>query len=246
MNKRFALSVGLLVGMLGLVAGAGCGSGSDGSTMESIDILQGPSGFPFTVGTVVVDDLCDGGSAHSCALGKNPPAGSTTAALSQPADGKVCLEGTVAPGGYAYVVFWFTQYNALENYDITAVLKPFDAAALGITQLAFSVDSPPSNGVTVEATVLKRFDCPAGGQDCRTSGFELMTAPNSNVPVNIKAPGALVAPFANFEQTDPTQSTTFDTTQLDAVIFTVIDGPFDFCVHDFKFLDPSGNEVAPS
>jgi hypothetical protein len=246
MNKRFSFSVGLLVGTLSLVTGAGCGSGSDGASPESIDILQSPPGFPFVVGAAVVDDQCDTGTAHSCALGKNPQAGSTTAALSQPQNGKVCLEGTVAPGGGAFVVFWFTQYNALENYNITAVLKPFDAAALGITQVAFSVDTPPTNGITVQASVLKRLDCPAGGSDCRTGGFTLMTAPNSNVPVNIKDAGPEVAPFASFEQTDPTLPTTFDTTQLDAVLFTVIDGPYNFCVHDFKFLDPTGNEVAPS
>ena len=47
-------------------------------------------------------------------------------------------------------------------------------------------------------------------------------------------------------QTDPSQSQTFDTTQLDAILFMVIDGSYDFCVHDFKFLDPAGNEVVPS
>jgi hypothetical protein len=246
MNKRFSLSVGLLVGVLSLAGASGCGSDSGGPSAESIDILQSPAGFPFVVGAAVADDLCDTGTAHSCSLGKNPTAGSTTATLSNPEDGKVCIKGTVAPGGDAFIVLWFTQYNALESYNITAVLKPFDAAALGITQVAFSVDSPPSNGVTVQAVVLKRLDCPGGGQDCRTAGFALMDAPNSGVQVVIKDPGPVVAPFANFEQTDKTLTTTFDTTELDAVLFVVIDGAYDFCIHDFKFLDPSGNEVVPS
>ena len=244
MNRRFSSSV--LVGVLTVVGGVGCGSDSGGASPELIDILQRPAGFPFVVGAVIVDDLCEGGSAHSCDIGKSPPAGSTTAALTFPEDGKVCIQGTVAPGGYAYLVLWFTEYNALQNYDITAVLKPFDAVALGITQVAFSIDSPPSNGVTVQATILKQLDCPAGGNDCRTSGFALVDAPNSGVQVVIKDPGTVVAPFANFEQTDRTMSAVFDTAQLDAVIFTVINGPFDVCLHDFKFLDPAGNEVVPS
>ena len=247
MNKRFALSVGLLVGMLSAFGGAGCGADSDGASPPLIDNLLSPADFPFVVRAVVADDVCSGiGTAHSCKLGMTPAPGSTTAVLSNPEAGKVCIKGTVAPGGYAYLVLVFTEYNELQNSEITAVLKSFDAAALGITQVAFSIDSPPGNGVTVQAAVLKQFDCPGGGQDCRTSGFVLMDAPSSGVQVVIQAPGPVVAPFANFEQTDPSASPTFDTTQLDAVLFMVIDGPYDFCVHHFKFLDPTGNEVAPS
>ena len=245
MNGRFTL--GLLVGMLSALGGAGCGADSDGASAPLIDNLQSPAGFPFVARLAVADDVCSGiGTAHSCKLGLNPAPGSTTAVMSNPEAGKACVKGTVAPGGYVFLVVIFTEYNSLQNSEITAVLKSFDAAALGITQVAFSVDSPPSGGVTVQAAVLKQFDCPGGGQDCRTGGFVLMDAPSSGVPVVIKDPGPLVAPFANFEQTDPSQSPTFDTTQLDAILFMVLDGSYDFCVHDFKFLDPSGNEVAPS
>ena len=71
-----------------------------------------------------------------------------------------------------------------------------------------------------------------------------MTAPLSNVPLTITAPGPQVAPFADFEQTRPGVTQTFDTSALEHIEFGVGQrGDYDFCVHDFKFLDAAGNEV---
>ena len=221
MNRRFSSSV--LVGVLTVVGGVGCGSDSGGASPELIPHLAKAGGLSLRGGGGHRRRPVRRGQRSLLRYRERArPPDSTTAALTFPEDGKVCIQGTVAPGGYAYLVLWFTEYNALQNYDITAVLKPFDAVALGITQVAFSIDSPPSNGVTVQATILKQLDCPAGGNDCRTSGFALVDAPNSGVQVVIKDPGTVVAPFANFEQTDRTMSAVFDTAQLDAVIFTVI------------------------
>jgi len=63
--------------------------------------------------------------------------------------------------------------------------------------------------------------------------------------VSIRAPGPEVAPFVNFEQTISGMSPTFDTTALEHLSFGVGAGDYDFCVHDFRFLDAAGNEVKP-
>jgi hypothetical protein len=219
------------------VLGVGCGS-----TASSPPDEIHPAGFPFVVEAGVVSDLC-GAPASSCAAGRNPPPGGTTATLTQPELGKLCFKGAVAPGGYAFVVLIFTAYNEEED----KVLTTFNADRLGITQGAFTIDSPPNGGVTIIGAIVKQLDCPGSpnGTGCRTSGFNLMTAPLSQVPQSIKESGPQVAPFANFASLAAIPTATFDTTALDSFAFVVGAGDYDFCIHDFKFLDVAGNEVAP-
>ncbi len=99
------LSFSLLVGTVGF--GAGCGSaastpppykdcGKDG-------FICNPPGFPFVVVAGAVSDSC-GGLVAECAPFATPPAGATTARLTQPVMGKICLSGTVEAGGWAAVV----------------------------------------------------------------------------------------------------------------------------------------------
>jgi hypothetical protein len=231
--------MGFLAGMLGL--GAACGGSS--SVEDPYCNVEGfichPSGLPFVEVAGVASDLC--GGYVTCDLAKNPPAGSTTATLTQPQAGKVCLSGTVATGGWAQIVLQYAVFNT----QSTKIVKTFDADARGITQAAFTVDSPPSSGVTVSAAVTTSLDCPASGFDCFTYGFDLMTAPLSNVPVTFTASGPQVAPFVDFQQTRSGVSQTFDTSALQYLFFGVGTGDYDFCLRDFKFLDAAGNEVKP-
>jgi len=236
MIKR--LSIGFLAGMLGL--GAACGGSSvDDPNCNAEGFICHPSGLAFVEVAGPASDLC--GGYVECDLAKNPPAGSTTATLTQPQGGTVCLSGTVATGGWAQIVLQF----ALFNEQSTKILKTFDADARGITQAAFTIDSPPSGGIGVSAAVTTSLDCPMSGFDCFTYGFQLMTAPLSNIPVTITAPGPQVAPFANFEQTRSGVSQTFDTSALQYLFFGVPSGDYDFCLQDFRFLDAAGNEVKP-
>jgi len=114
-------------------------------------------------------------------------------------------------------------------------------------QVAFTIDSPPSGGVTVLGAVVKQLDCPgsANGTACRTTGFRWVTAPGSQTPVIITAAGQQIAPFANFEQSNSAASPIFDITALDSFAFLVGPGSLDFCVHDFRLLDAAGEEVKP-
>lgn len=231
------ISMGLVVGVLGF--GAGCGSGSDGGCVTADGWICNPSGVPFVQVAADISDLC-GGPVAMCDLAKNRPPGTTTASLTQPVPGKLCLSGTVAPGGWAEMLLAYSVINK----EGTAVLKKLDADKLGITQAAFTIDSPPSGGVAVNAAVTGSLVC-SPGEICFIYGFTLMTTPTSMLPLRITAPGPQVAPFANFQQTDPTMSPTFDTSGLEHIDFAVGAGDYNFCLHDFKFLDAAGNEVTP-
>jgi hypothetical protein len=238
-----ARTIGLWVGTLGLVGG--CSSGGGGSAaspcpITSPEFICNPSGFAFVSTALVGSDACNGPVAF-CPIDGGPLAGATTAHLSHPEPGKVCMSGTVSTFGWAQIGLGFTVDNATG----TQVLKTFNANAMGITQMAFTIDSPPSGGVTVDAAITTSLVCPDSGADCFTYGFTLMTAPLSNIPLSITTPGPVVAPFINFEQTRAGVTQTFDTSALDHVVFDVGAGDFDFCVRDFKFLDANGVEVKP-
>ena len=205
-----------------------------------------PSGFPFMQLAFSVSDLC-GGPVAFCALGKNVPSGETVANLSQPTAGKLCLSGAVAPGGWAQLAFGFRELTP----GATGVLKN----ALGISQLRFTVDTPPSGGLVLDAAIHTTEHCPSdaancqticgdGPVECFTYGFDLMTAPGSTVPVNITTTQTVVAPFANFKQT--VDGHDFDTRAIDHMSLNLsTQGPFNFCIHDFNFLDAQGNVVLP-
>jgi hypothetical protein len=241
MMKR--LAVGLFAGTLSFVTACSSGEGGAVSNVINGDHIDRPEGFPFAVAAFAVSDYCGiGVAANSCPLAKQRPPGATTATLSQPAAGKICLLGTVAPAGYAVVGLQFTEYDQ----QFTKVLKRFDADALKITQAAFTIDSPPSSGVTVHAGVIKQTECPAQFSDCFTAEFALMTAPLSMVIQNITDSKPRVAPFANFEQVNRDKSPLFDTTGLDQLYFVVGPGNYDFCVRDFKFLSAASVEVPPT
>ena len=196
--------------------------------------LCAPSGFPFVNAAVAVSDACGG----TCPLlAADTTLGESTATLSQPETGKLCLSGVVSPGGWAQILLVF----AVRSQDRTEILKKFDANALGITQAAITIDSPPSGGLSVSAAITTATFCPGDLTACITFGFDLMTAPGSSVAANYTAPGQVIAPFSHFKQVVGTQS--FDTTVLQSLAFIVGTGSYDFCIHDFKFLDAQGNEV---
>lgn len=240
MMKR--LSMGLLVGTLGLGCGSGGGDQSclnDGVIPAGESVICHPPAFPFVQIAPGLTASCDSGGPGAALC--NPPTGTTMPTLSQPVAGKLCLSGTEVGNGLAFLGLYFTEYNR----DLTKVLKTFDADLRGITQVAFTIDSPPSGGVWVDGSIVTSFDCPTGVLGCAAHGFKLMTAPLSNVPLRITESGPQVAPFASFQQMAPNPSRPFDTTVLDGFNFWVGAGDYDFCIHDFRFLNAAGIEVKP-
>jgi hypothetical protein len=221
-------------------------AGSDGpfgepSCRTQPDTVCVPDGFPFAVVALGVSDVC-GGPQASCPRGLNPPPGSTTMQMTQDEPGKLCLAGVVAPAGYSSFVIVYSLPNAAMNQ----IVKTFDAEALGITQLAFTIDSPPIGGVGIGGAVDTSSTCPEDYLDCQTSGFALMTGSDSTATMQITAPGRIVAPLSNFKQTRSAPvSQVFDTHAIENLSFGVGEGPYDFCVSDFQFLDAGGQVVQP-
>jgi hypothetical protein len=229
------------LGGAGNTGGASNTGGTVGTSSTSAAVadpcgtgLCAPSGFPFVRSARAISDAC----GYDCPiLAADTAVGETTATMSQPEAGKLCLTGIVSPGGWAQIGLFFVDRSP----DRTEILNRFDANALGITQVAFTIDSPPSGGLTVTSAVTVATSCPADFTKCIAYGFDLMTAPGSSVRATYTVPGPQIAPFANFLQTAGTQR--FDTSALLDLVFAVGDGPYDFCIHDFKFLDVHGNEV---
>jgi hypothetical protein len=198
-------------------------------------VLCEPAGFPYATAIGSRSDACPTLAGMSC----DKPMSKTTATVSNPETGKVCMKGTVAGReGFAWLIVKFDEWNK-EMYHIVSVL---DADALGIDQLSFKVDTPPMAGITVFATTAHKFQCFGGPPECY-DGWDLMTGARTNVVRVISDPGVISAPFANFAGQDPNQS--FDTKHLGDFIFILGAGDYDFCVSDFKFLDANGNQVTP-
>jgi hypothetical protein len=125
------------------------------------------------------------------------------------------------------------------------IVQTFNAKALTITKAAFTITSPPSQGLGIYGGTTKTLECPSLDL-CSIYGFALMAPPDYSVPVRITESGPATAPFANFRQTDPTQGDpdqVFDTSALQFLAFAPGVGRFDFCVRDFRFLDANDNEV---
>jgi len=238
-----------LILVLALLAAA-CGSNGDGETapasggaprmcVDRDGLLCQPSAFPFVTLAGATSDACAGHRLGEC---PDPPFSPTTAHLTQPSAGKLCLSGSAAgTDGWAKIVLVFTTFNV----ERTRVLKVFDAEAAGITQAAFTLDSPPTAGVTLDMAVVTAADCPASPGDCFTYGFTLTTALGSGIPASFTAAGEVVAPLADFQQTRAGVSQTFDTTALHHLELIVGPGDYAFCIHDFKFLNAAGREVNP-
>jgi hypothetical protein len=240
-------STGGAPGVGGVLGAAGGTSGGGGGGGEADSCLPGrctPRGFPFVDTAIAASDTCGG---NCPILAADTPSGKTTATLRQPEAGTLCLSGVVSSGGWATIglVFavWAVEGQARTdmNQPRTEILKKFNADALGITQVAFTIDSPPSEGVSVSAAITTATSCPEGASGCVTIGFDLMTGPGSSVQANFAKTESVVAPFANFMQTVGTQG--FDTAALQHLVFTVGSGSYAFCVRDFRFLDAQGNQV---
>ncbi|HEY5448128.1 MAG TPA: hypothetical protein VIQ54_05225 [Polyangia bacterium] len=185
---------------------------------ERDGLICAPAGLPFVKAVFADSDFCDPTfTGVGCPATTIPPAGASTARLSVSAPGSFCLAGTVAPDGFVAILF---RFDTLDRDGTVATT--FDAAARGITQWAFTIDSPPSAGAIPG-----------------TFGFHV-----GNPPVYITQPGPQVVRFADFMPNDGT-SGTIDTSVMPPIGVAVREGSYDFCVRDFTLLDAAGSQVTP-
>lgn len=177
-----------------------------------------PRGMHFALATW--SGTAAAGVAVSGCSGANCPS------LTQPESGKLCLSGTVPPGATAWFLLALGVGQRLG----------LDATALGISQISFVIDTPPPGGVLVDTASLIP-NCTRGLPECIAFGFDLP---------RVLLAGPTSAALSEFLQEDP--ASPYQTLDLHTLVdlgFTVDAGPYDFCVHDLKFLTASGDEVSP-
>jgi len=169
-----------------------------------------------------------------------------TVSVTRPRAGTLCLSGAGSSSSMDPSFGVLVLVLSTRNPDQTQVFSALDLDMRGITQLAFTLESPPSPGLLIEATSITSLSCPGNRTECATPvpGFALMTGPGSSTRLSITSEGRVVVPFANFEQANPV-SGSFDTTALDHIAFHGSGGAFDFCLSDVEFLDASGKPVRP-
>jgi hypothetical protein len=214
-------------------ASAGGDSGSDPNCVSTDALICAAdlnNGFPFVSVALEQSDYCSY-LGTTCA-GVVVPEGETSVDISQPRAGTLCLTGTVSTGGWALLALEVAE----KSLDKKKILQPFDAASRGITQVTMMIDSPPSQGVDVQANMVKQLECPASPLDCfYPPNFDFKT---------IRAPGQITAALADFKSGDSSQ--VLDPSVLNSFLFQIYEsGDFNFCIHDFKFLDANNNVVSP-
>jgi hypothetical protein len=230
MMKKIAM--GFVACALSLTTG--CDSANVDQTpfcSEANRSICAPPGFPLVNAAGFRSDACPSGGDCAAPLTK------TTASLSQPETGKLCMKGTVAGrDGFAWLLLQVDQRN-MSFKDVVEVL---DAKALGITELRFTIDGPPAAGLSLFGTAIEKSHCEVPG-DCYGEGWNLMTGPRSNLVKVIDTAGPVSAPFANFARVNPNE--VFNTAALGVFIFVIGPGDYDFCISDFKWVDAQGNVV---
>lgn len=178
---------------------------------------------------------CDSGACFSCVtpiqgmsfangLFSNTDAtGVTREEVSNPEPGKVCMLGTSL------------EYAALTLLVLTlgadAAARPLDAAARGITQLEYTIETPPSVGVLPQLEAFVVADTPPPAPFDLLSGTVSTSTPQRVSLSDFKSPDGFP----------------LDLHQLVAIAFHVdAVEHYDFCIRDLKFLDANGVEVTPS
>jgi hypothetical protein len=166
--------------------------------------------------------------------------GGVSTAVVRHAPGRYCMSGTVDAGadgsGWgAILTIGLVQVDEATHMLIT----PFDAVALGVAQVRFSVEDPPASGVIAEMTQVQSTDCKTI-PDCVMS-FDW--------PNPITSAGTFTVSLDDFDRPDQAGAV-LDHTLISGLHFYVptVQGTaldYDFCVDGVAFLDAAGRELAP-
>lgn len=229
------ISIGLMLGAFSFVTG--CASAVDDKPYcaDGPGMICAPAGFPFVTSASTLTD---------CQTVPGCTSSTTTATLRQPQAGTVCLKGTVeappGPGGGPSFAWLLLAVNTV-NRSKTQIVDVFDAKALGITGLTFTVDNPPATGVTLFATAAHSSSC-TYPPDCLY--FWNLTTGRADVVKAFQTTGPESAPFSSFlMRTDPNK--VIDSSALAHFIFEVGPGDYDFCVSQLAFTNAAGATVSP-
>ena len=168
--------------------------------------------------------------------------GGASTAVVRHAPGRFCMSGTVDSGADGSGWGAMLVVGLIERDEATAmVIAPFDASALGVAQIRFSVEDPPLSGVLSQIAQLQNADCKQL-PDC------LMTFARGSTITN---PGTITVPLTDFSRPDAGHpNTTLDRTLITNLQFYVASLPgmafnYDFCIRNLAFLDAAGRELKP-
>lgn len=141
--------------------------------------------------------------------------------------GLVCMSGTSAK--YAILRLALGRPDTIVAADGSKG-RPFDASALGITEVGFTIETPPSEGL-VPALLTESPQMSSMEFLLQSSGQEVSVSTTSSMRVSL-------SDYAN-----PSSP---DTSRLLALEFSIgIAAQYDFCVRGLKFFDANGVEVLP-
>lgn len=220
----------VVLGSLGLVGA--CGSSSAPATTPTRCTSPTDSGC-----TISVED---GSFVRWVGLVSDASAGGTSSAVVKYTPGSYCMSGTAdaGPNDMGWGAILVVNFTGTVGGTLVA---PFDASALGVKQVRFTLEGPPLQGVIPQIVQLTSADC-TQVPDCLTS-FSLATA--------VVNPGTVTLQLTDFTQPDGTHSnTSVDPTLITSLQFYVqtLPGmavPYDFCIQDLAFLGADGNELKP-
>lgn len=198
------------------------------------DNLLQANDIPFGVAVFAVTDACP-----SQRRGAAPLPSTTVADVRREAPGKYCVSGTLESG---YVLF-LVSFDGINGLSPQPFHVPIDAAALGVDQFRFTIESPPSTGLYVSPSNVVGDQCPASSTQCIQAGFYILD--QSGLPSTITMAGTYTERIADLRPGPDVPATlTLDTSRLAGFEFQLLPGNYDFCVSDVQLLDDSGEPIA--
>ncbi len=168
--------------------------------------------------------------------------GGASTAIVRHEPGRFCMSGTVDPGANGLGWGAILALGLDEVDEANRVIPSFDASALGVAQIGFSLETPPPSGVLVQMTQIQSAQC--------TQIPDCVTTFDRSGPVT--TPGSFRVPLSDFNLPDPGHpNATLDRGLITGVHFLVPTSPgmsvaYAFCISSLAFLDASGQEVMPS
>jgi hypothetical protein len=219
-------------------------SSADADTAEPIECISpGDEGVMFNPVARTYDLVCPLTEFPFVQNAEAVSVRGSTVGVEQPRGGSLCLSGAASETAPSWGVI-LLHLSVLSD-DGTEILSTFDAGSLGVTQLRFTLDSPPSSGLMLDATSIRSFSCPGDPSACVSPvpGFALLSSPGSSTPMVITSAGRVAAPLANFQRSNDI-SGTFNPNAINFLAFKST-GTYDFCISDLEFLDANGNVVRP-
>jgi hypothetical protein len=220
-------------------AAAGADTTATTETSPAVcNTLFDASEIPFVAVSFWISDACP-----SQRTGVAPMPSSTITRLThQP--GKICMSGQVTTG-WAELVLDFSGNNPNGSQPPEQPAAALDAAGLGISQLRFTLDSPPASGLAANLASVLVPGCYGRPNECLHAGYYIMSEDIPGVPERLNEAGTYTLRIADFQAApwvDPTRE--LDTSRLAFLDFEIGSGDYDFCIHDLQLLDDAGSPVA--